>query len=85
MIKRESIRTNWNGKEVVVYDLIDGTEGYELGYAISIDGKLEYLVSIYEPQGCSVNSKRGLFTCHGHEEIIKVWLDDGEFEEEYTR
>jgi hypothetical protein len=72
----------WNGKEVLIYDLYK--EG-ELGYAILIDGKIEYLIGIYEPHGCSLNAKRGLVTAHGHEEIIKLWLDDGEFEETYTR
>ena len=57
----------------------------ELGYAILIDGKVEYLIGIYEPHGASLNAKRGLITAHGHEEIIKLWLDDGEFEETHTR
>jgi len=72
----------WNDKEVLIYDLYK--EG-ELGYAILIDGKIEYLIGIYEPHGCSLNTKRGVVTAHGHEEIIKLWLDDGEFEETYTR
>jgi hypothetical protein len=73
----------WNGKEVLIYDLYkqDG----ELGYAILIDGNIEYLIGIYEPHGCSLNTKRGVVTAHGHEEIIKLWLDDGEFEETHTR
>jgi len=54
----------WNGKEVLIYDLYK--EG-ELGYAILIDGKIEYLIGIYEPHGCSLNAKRGLVTAHGHE------------------
>jgi len=80
----------WDGKEVMVYDLY--TQGAiaisgnfnnktlrELGYAIAIDGTIQYLIGIYEPHGCSLNAKRGLVTTHGHEQIIKVWLDDGEF------
>ncbi len=73
----------WNGKEVLIYNLYHDRS--ELGYAILIDGKIEYLIGIYEPHGCSLNTKRGLVTAHGHEEIIKLWLDDGEFEETYTR
>lgn len=73
----------WNGKEVLIYDLYKN--GEELGYAILIDGKVEYLIGIYEPHGCSLNAKRGLVTAHGHEEIIQLWLDDGEFELTYTR
>jgi hypothetical protein len=72
----------WNGKEIAVCEL---HEEWELGYAVSIDGKIEYLIGIYEPHGCSLNVKRGLLTCWGHEQIIKLWLEDGEFEEEYTR
>lgn len=72
----------WEGKEVAVYGL---REKHELGWAVAIDGKIEYLIGIYEPYSCSINAKRGLITCIGHEEIIKLWLDDGEFESEYTR
>jgi hypothetical protein len=76
----------WDGKEVKIMDLYSqGKYMSELGYAISIDGKIEYLIGIYEPHGCSLNAKRGCVTAHGHEQIIKVWLDDGEFEETHTR
>lgn len=77
----------WDGKQVAIYDLLtkDGKYFHELGYAILVDGKVEYIIGIYEPHGCSLNAKRGLVTAHGHEQIIKVWLDDGEFEETYTR
>ena len=80
----------WDGKEVKIWDLYSdkqGKGGYmsELGYAISIDGKIEYLIGIYEPHGCDLNAKRGCVTSHGHEQIIKVWLDNGEFEETHTR
>jgi hypothetical protein len=73
---------SWNGKEVVIYGLFDECE---LGYVVSIDGKIEYIIGIYEPHGCSFNEKRGLVTCWGHEDIIKLWLDDSEFEREHTR
>lgn len=77
----------WDGKEVKIWNLYtqDGKYKSELGYAILIDGKVEYLLSIYEPHGCSLNAKRGVITAHGHEQIIKLWLDDGEFEETHTR
>jgi len=81
----------WNNKSkdclVLVYDLLHKSTGYkdQLGYAIKIGNKVEYLISIYEPHGCSINDKRGVVTAHGHEQIIKLWLDDGEFEETYTR
>ncbi len=77
----------WDGKEVLIYDLylVNPNCRYEMGYAILIDGNIEYLIGIYEPHGCSLNAKRGVVTAHGHEEIIKLWLDDGEFERTYTR
>jgi hypothetical protein len=81
-IKHKESSGTWNGKEIVVYGLYTDDE---LGYAVSIDGKIEYLIGIYEPHGCSLNVKRGLLTCWGHEEIIKLWLEDGEFETEHTR
>ena len=82
-IKHKEDGGNWNSKEVVVYGLY--TDDVEIGYGVSIDGKIEYLIGIYEPHGCSLNVKRGLLTCWGHEQIIKLWLEDGEFEKEYTR
>lgn len=80
----------WDGKEVKIFDLYakgssERMLGREIGYAISIDGVIEYLISIYEPHGCSLNAKRGCVTAHGHEQIIILWLDDGEFEEIRTR
>lgn len=72
----------WNGKEVKVYELFKRSQ---LGYAIKIDGELKYILGIYEPHGCSVNTKRGFLTAHGHEQIINLWLDDGEFDETHTR
>ena len=77
----------WDGKEVKIWDLYSQGGKYmnSLGYAISIDGKVEYLIGIYEPHGCDLNAKRGCVTAHGHEQIIKLWLDDAEFEETHTR
>lgn len=72
----------WDGKKVVIYGLYDI---HEFGYAITIDGEIKYLVGIYEPHGCNINEKRGLITCYGHEDIIQLWLDDGEFATIYTR
>lgn len=81
----------WDGKNIEIYDLFGKSDnekykyGWQIGYAILVDGKVEYIIGIYEPHGCSLNAKRGLVTAHGHEQIIKVWLDDGEFEETHTR
>lgn len=76
----------WDGKEVEIFELYKKGERFsELGYAVSIDGVIEYLIGIYEPHGCELNGKRGCVTAHGHEDIIKLWLDDGEFERIHTR
>jgi len=82
-IKYKECSGTWNGKEVVVYGLY--ALGVELGYSVSIDGKIEYLIGIYEPHGCSLEVNRGLLICWGHEQIINLWLEDGEFEEQRTR
>lgn len=58
---------------------------FECGWIIMKDEEPAYLVFIYEPYGCYVNQKRGLLTFNGHEEIVQLWLDDGEFESNYTR
>jgi hypothetical protein len=71
-------KTLKTAKEVVVYGLY--TDDDELGYSVSIDGKIEYLIGIYEPHGCSLKVNRGLLICWGHEQIINLWLEDGEFE-----
>jgi hypothetical protein len=87
-IKDEVCGETWNGKKVVVYGYNDGDDlHYDniLGYAVSIDGDIKYLIGIYEPNGCVLNDKRGLLTCWGHEEIINLWLDNGEFQSMYTR
>lgn len=81
-IKHKEASGIWNDKEISVYQLYTK---WHLGYAIIVDGKVEHLIGIYEPHGCSLNVKRGLFTCHGHEEIITMWLEDGELEHEMTR
>lgn len=77
----------WDGHQIEIYDLYSKDERYisELGYAVLVDGEIKYLIGIYEPHGASLNTKRGLITAHGHEEIIKLWLDDGEFERTHTR
>ena len=72
---------NWNGKTIKIYDL-RGPD-YELGFAIEIDGKFEYLISIYEPHGCKY--KNGLITLWGHENIINIFLETGEIDKINTR
>jgi len=74
---------NWNGKKVNIGDLLNGN--HQIGFAILLDGKVEHLTSIYEPHGFEFNEKRGLVTVYGHEEIVLVWLDNGEKQTILTR
>lgn len=56
-----------------------------MGWVISKDKELAYVVYIYEPNMYSQNSKRGTIQFTGHEEIILLYLDDGEYTHDYTR
>lgn len=80
---REWFSGNYQGKEIKAFELY--TKYGELGFAIKVDGEVEHLISIYEPHGCNFNEKRGLITVYGHEEIVHLWLEDGEFNEIATR
>lgn len=68
----------WNGKKVTVKES-------DVGYLVGLDDKMEYLVSIYEPHGFDLNEKRGLLIIYGHEDIVQLWLDDGEMVKTGTR
>lgn len=58
----------------------------ECGFVlISENGNVLALVDIYEPHSCYINTEKNLFLCYGHEQIILLWLDEGKFEEIYTR
>jgi len=85
----------FGGKKMIMNDIYTkekrfggGDKVYEreVGYGIIDENNtLLYVISIYEPHGYSVNKKRGMVMVHGHEQIILLWLDSGEFEETYTR
>lgn len=57
----------------------------EFGYTIYKNGEVAYLISIYEPGEYQLNAKRGSVTFTGHEELITLWLDNGEWDMKYTR
>ena len=57
----------------------------EMGWLVLRNDKPVYVVGIYEPHGESINAKRGMATFWGHEEIINLWLDDGEYTHNHTR
>jgi len=67
--------TIFNGDE---YKCVGIYSNCELGFLVFKNEEPEYIISIYEPHGSSIN-KRGLVTAWGHKEIIKLWLDDGRF------
>ena len=90
IVEHEHSIETWCEKEISIYGLFTSYKNYpnslsDLGYAVIIDGKLEYLISIYEPMGYKMNENRGLITFWGHENIIHLWLDNGEFEKYHTR
>lgn len=63
----------------------DQKYAYEFGYVIYKNGEVSFLISIYEPEAYQLNPKRGSVTFTGHEELITLWLDNGEFDHQYTR
>lgn len=77
----------YEGKKIEVFDLYTKSDKYvsELGYAILIDGNISYLIGIYEPHGCDLDMKHGLILSYGHESIVKLWLDNDEFDTINTR
>jgi hypothetical protein len=83
LVQHVQLTGTWGDKEIVIYALY-GASIYpnrksELGYAITIDGKLEYLVGMYEPMGSEINENRGLISFWCDDEFIQLWLDNGEF------
>lgn len=73
---------DWNGMEIEIYLLFSKSV---IGYAVIINGKLEYLVGVSESMGRTMNDTRGLLTFWGYEEIVHLWLDNGEFERIRTK
>lgn len=52
---------------------------YDIGCVVIIDDEVKFLVSIYEIHGCQFIERRNLLAVYGHEDVILLWLDDGEF------
>lgn len=73
----------YQGQKVESHLLLRDEE--PIGFAVKINGEVKHLISIYEPHGCEINEKRGLITAYGHEQVIHLWLEDGEFDGFYTR
>lgn len=76
-----------DGLNVCDIELVDGTmsneikvewvetnDRYGLGFLVSLNDIPIYLVSIYEPHGCTYNPKHGLLTVWGHEHIAHLWI-----------
>ena len=79
----------FDGAKYLVTDLnikYEGDDRYgEFGWIVLKDGEPVYIIQIYEPHNYFTNTKRGLLTFEGHEEIINLWLDNGEFDHKHTR
>lgn len=73
---------DWKGNEITIYTLYSK---WDIGYAVSINGKKEYLIGVCESMGRTMNETHGLLTFWGREEIVHLWLDNGEFERIRTR
>lgn len=77
---------NYNGSELVICDLFTiGGRYKNLGYAISINGEVKHIVSIYEAHGCEFLIHKDLFLAYGHEDIILLELDTNKFNNFHTR
>ena len=78
---------NYNGSELVICDLFTTGGRYKnyLGYAISINGEVKHIISIYEPHGCEFLIHKDLFLAYGHEDIILLELDTNKFNRFHTR
>jgi hypothetical protein len=69
----------------LMYAPYQKTSYFECGWIVLKDEEPVYLVFIYEPHNCYANKKRGMVTFDGHEEIVNLWLDEGEFGQHFTR
>jgi hypothetical protein len=73
---------NWNGKEIQIYNLYGDNKGitkgnHWYGFAIAIDGKIEYLIGLDGPEECYFNTKKGIIIADGQEERVKILLETG--------
>ena len=66
-------------------DVYTVAQEWELGFAIYINGSIEYLIVIYEPHGAKINKDLNAIITYGHEQIITLNLANGVFDETYTR
>lgn len=77
------LTSSWQGKKVEGFELYrsfteDNIE--HLGYAIKIDDEIKHLIAIDDWIDCICNAERGLIAVFGNDEIIHLWLDNGQFD-----
>lgn len=58
--------------------------GYQIGFAILIDGEVKHLVTFYEPHGATFIEGKDLFVAYGHEDVVLLF-PDGEIKTIHTR
>ena len=78
-----------NSKETCTYggntiDVYLVAQEWENGFAIYINGSIEYFIIIYEPHGVKINTDLNAVITFGHEQIITLNLANGVFDEIYT-
>jgi hypothetical protein len=76
---------NWIVTEANRKESADSKYSHEFGYIVLKNGQLQYVISIYEPHGFGVNENKGVITVYGHEEIVNLWLEDGDNDRYHTR
>lgn len=77
--------SNWVITEVYRKDAPDSKYSNEFGYIDISQSTIFQNVSIYEPHGCGINKNKGVVTVYGHEEIVNLWLEDGDNDRYHTR
>ena len=70
---------------VNIIDVYMVKQRFDAGFAIYINGNIEYFIVIYEPHGAMIDTGLNAIIVYGHEQIITLNLDNGVFNEVYTR
>lgn len=81
--KGQTYKYNGDTYNIKLLNRSEGKYSGEFGWIVFKGDDPLYVVGIYEPHGCSSN--KGVATFWGHEEIINLWLDDGEYDKMHTR
>lgn len=56
----------------------DEDYSFEFGIAILKNDDIEYIMHCFEPHGFDVKKDKGVVVLYGHEDVILLWLEDGD-------